>query len=143
MTELGAGGLFATLAGLIVVAIIIGIAVYVYSALAWMTIAKKLKYDKGWLAWIPIASFFLLPILAKKKWTWGFIFLVPIVNIVFMIIWTWDIYEQRKYPGWLSLLPILGIIPIINWLAGIAQLVVIGLVAWSDKSVNPVVKTKK
>jgi len=116
-----------------IVVIVIILALYVYLALAWSTIARKLKYSKPWLAWIPIANLFLLPILAKKDWTWGFIFLVPIVNMVFMIIWTWNIYEQRKYPGWLSLAPLLGIIPVVNALAGIAQLVIIGLVAWADR----------
>ena len=112
---------------------LIAVAVYVYTAFVWMTIAKKLKYDKPWLAWIPVANFFLFPILAKKKWTWGFIVLVPIVNIVFMIIWTWNIYEQRKYPGWLSLAPIISIIPVIGGLGALAQFVIWGLVAWSDR----------
>lgn len=116
-----------------IISIVVILAFYVYFALAWSTIARKLKYSKPWLAWIPIANLFLLPILAKKDWTWGFIFLVPVANAVFMIIWTWNIYEQRKYPGWLSLAPLLGIIPLVNFLAGIAQLVIIGLVAWADR----------
>lgn len=112
--------------------IIMIIALYIYTALAWSSIAKKLKYKNHWLAWIPIANFFLMPILAKKHWAWGFIFLVPIVNIVFFIIWTWNIFEQRRYPGWLSLIPILGVIPVVGGLAMIAYLVILGLVAWKD-----------
>jgi len=118
---------------LLVFLILIGIASYVYTALAWSSIARKLKYKKHWLAWIPVANFFLIAILAKKKWQWGFIILVPIVNMVFMILWNWNIYEQRKYPGWLALIPILGFVPIINWVAAIANLVIIGLVAWADR----------
>jgi len=114
-------------------ALIIGIGIYVYTALAWMTIAKKLIHKYPWLAWIPIANLFLIAMLAKKKWTWGFIFLVPIVNLVFGIIWVWNIFVQRKYPGWLALLPILGIIPFIGWIATIGFFVVIGLVAWKDR----------
>lgn len=113
--------------------LLIAIAFYVYFAFTWMTIAKKLKYDKPWLAWIPVANAFLFPILAKKHWAWGFILLVPIVNIVFLIIWTWNIYEQRKYPGWLSLIPLLSFIPFIGGLASIANLVIWGLVAWMDR----------
>jgi len=75
------------------------IAIYVYWAFAWMTLARRLGYDKAWLAWIPIANLFLIPILAKKHWTWGFILLVPVANLVFIILWLWKIYELRGYPG--------------------------------------------
>ena len=103
------------------------VAIYVYTAFAWMTIAKKMKCKKYWLAWIPVANFFLLPIILKKKWTWGFMIFVPVANIVFFIIWTWKIFELRKYPGWLSLsvfVPRVG---------GILYLIAIGFVAWKNK----------
>ncbi len=77
---------------------------------------------------------FLMPILAKKKWAWGFIVLVPIVGIVYFIIWEWNIYEQRKYPGWLTLIPFLWVIPVVGLVAGLANLVVMGLVAWKDRT---------
>ncbi len=125
----GLGGIFAALGTL---AFGIGIALYVYYAWAWMTIAKKLKYEKAWLAWIPIANLFLIPILAEKDWPWGFIFIVPIANIVFYIMWTWKIFEKRKYPGWLSLVILLSFIPMLSAIAGIANLVIVGLVAWKD-----------
>ena len=121
--------LIGALAGLFFL-IVIGL--YVYTALAFMTIAKKLRYDKPWLAWIPVANLFLIPILAKKNWAWGFIFLVPIVNIVFFFIWMWNIYEQRKYPGWLSLVPLLGFIPFIGIFVSLANLIILGFVAWKD-----------
>ena len=91
------------------------IVLYIYLAFAWMTIAKKLKYKKAWLAWIPIANMFLVPILAGKKWYWGFMFFVPIANIVFAIMWMWKIFEKRKYPGWLALIPLAGMIPFIGF----------------------------
>jgi len=133
MALLGDGVILGLLAGMIVLIVILSIALYVYYAFAWMTIAKKLKYKKAWLAWIPIANLFLIPILAKKDWTWGFMFLVPIANMVFFFIWTWNIFERRKYPGWLALIPLVGIIPLIGWLASLAYLVVLGLVAWKDQ----------
>ncbi len=111
----------------ILIAVIIGIAIYVYHSMAWMTIADKMKYKKSWLAWIPVANLFLIPILDKKKWTWGFMFLVPIANIVFFIIWMWHIFERRKLPGWFSLsvlLPKVG---------GTLYLVAIGFAAWQRK----------
>jgi len=128
------GALSAFFAAFLIAAIIIAIALYVYFALVLSTLAKKLKHgDIAWLAWIPIANLALFPILADKEWPWVFIFLVPIVNIVFMIIWTWAIFEKRKYPGWLALIPLVSFIPIIGWLAGIANLVILGLVAWADR----------
>lgn len=110
--------------------------VYIYMAFAWMTIAKKLNYDKGWLAWIPLVQFALLPILAKKRenaWPWVFILLVPIVGMVFIIMWTWQIFELRNYPGWLALIPLLGFIPVLGWLATLANFIIVGLVAWKDR----------
>ncbi|MEI8364429.1 MAG: hypothetical protein WCF78_03150 [archaeon] len=139
---------------MLTVFILLGIAIYIYQSLAWQSIARKLKYKYAWLAWIPIANFFLLPILAKKKWTWGLIIFLPFVLLPFLlmpiigmilywlaiifiilmvIIWTWDIYEKRKYPGWLSLTPAFFFIPIINIIAIIAHFVIIGFVAWSDR----------
>jgi hypothetical protein len=114
----------------IVIALVI---CYIYMGFVLSTIAKKLGYEKPWLAWIPIAQFALYPILAKKNWPWVFILLVPIVNIVFLIMWTWNIFEQRKYPGWLSLLPLGSCIPFISGLFGLATMVVWGLVAWKDR----------
>ncbi|MBL7148417.1 MAG: hypothetical protein ISS82_06325 [Nanoarchaeota archaeon] len=121
------GAIAALIAVGIILAIILFAGIYVYYALAWSTIAKKLKYKKPWLAWIPVAQLFLIPILAKKKWAWGFMFLVPIANIVFCIIWTWKVFERRKYPGWLSLSII------IPKVGGILYLIAIGFVAWGKK----------
>jgi hypothetical protein len=117
-----------------VIAILAMIALYVYWAFVLMTIAKKLKRkDLAWLAWIPIANLALFPILAKKHWAWVFIFLVPIANAVFFFIWSWNIFEQRNYPGWLCLIALAGIIPYLGWAASIANLVIWGLVAWKDR----------
>ncbi len=148
------GAYAAIFAGLFVFLLIIMLAFYIYSALAWQSIAKKLGYQNAWIAWIPIANYFLLPILAKKDWKWGFIMIIPIIGsflviipiigmiiyvlaalfvAIMSIIWLWQIYKLRNYPGWLSLLPILGIIPILGILALIAHFIVIGMVAWKDR----------
>lgn len=111
----------------------LAIPIYIYWAFAYMIIAQKLKYKKPWLAWVPIANLFLLPILAKKEWQWGFLLLVPIINSVFIVLWTWQIYERRKYPGWLSLVPILSFIPSLGFLAIVANLIIVGFVAWKDR----------
>jgi len=126
------GGMLGVLVGVaIITALLIFLGLYVYTAFAWMTIGKKLGYKKSWLAWIPIANLFLLPILAKKHWAWGWFFLLPPVYFVFAIIWLWKIYERRNYSGWLSLLLILWILPM-SGLGLIINLIVFGFVAWKD-----------
>lgn len=127
---------FALLGTFLIFLLLVFVGLYVYFAWAFMTIARKLKYKKAWLAWIPLAQFALFPILAKKKesaWPWVFILLVPFANFVFMIIWTWKIYEYRKYPGALALISLASFIPFLGFFAGIANLVVWGLVAWHDR----------
>jgi hypothetical protein len=129
------------------------ILVYVYVAYAWHTIAKKHKYRKYWIAWIPLVQFFLLPILAKKKWYYGFVFILPfiflilpnfkgyglilfllrIVCIYFIVSWSWYIFEKQNYPGFLSLVVILFIIPVLNIFAFIAYLIILGFIAFKTK----------
>ena len=127
------GAVGALIVGFLVLALIIFAGIYVYTALVFSKIAKKLKYKKHWLAWIPVARWFLIPILAGKHWTWGFLFFAPIANLVFLIIWMWKIYEKRKYPGALSLVFLGHLIPVIGWIVGIANLIILGFVAWKDQ----------
>lgn len=122
---------------LLVIFIIVALAVYVYTAWAWMTIGNKLKYKKSWLAWIPIANIAMILQLGGFHWAWVFLVVVPIAGwialAVLTIIATWHIYEKRDYPGWLSLIQIGNFIPFVSWIAGIANLVILGLVAWLDR----------
>ena len=127
---------------------------YIFIALAYMAIARKLKSKKGFLAWIPYARYFLFPILAGWEWPWGFMQFAPIANAVFACIWNWKIFEKRKYPGWLLLLPF-GVMFILLPIAFstfeepsnitliafaltflipmVVRDVILGLVAWKDR----------
>jgi len=121
----------------IALAIICLLAFYVYTSLALMTIAKKLKYKKAWLAWIPIANISMILQLGGFHWAWVFLILIPIVGwialAVLLVISFWKIFEKRKYPGWLALLPLVGMIPKIGGLANLAFLIILGFVAWGKK----------
>jgi len=123
------GGAFLAL-GLFVV-LLISLALYVYTSLAWMTIAKKLKYKYAWLAWIPIANIAMMLQLGGFHWAWVFLVLIPILGwlalLVLVIIATWKIFEKRKFPGWFSLSII------IPQIGGVLYLVAIGFVAWYKK----------
>lgn len=119
------------------IAVLIAAGFYVYFSMAWMTIARKLKNKNAWVAWIPIANMGLILQLGGFHWAWAFLVLIPILGwiplFVLLIISHWRIFEKRKYPGWLGLLPVFGFLPFIGWAAGIAYLVVIGMAAWGRK----------
>ena len=107
-------------------------AFYVYFALAFMTIARKLNYEKSWLAWIPIANFGMILTLGNFYWPWIFLIFVPVLGwialIVMGIIAQWRIFEKRNYPGWLILLSLAP-----YGIGLIIYTIEIGLVAWKDK----------
>jgi uncharacterized membrane protein YciS (DUF1049 family) len=115
----------------IALVILIVAAIYIYTALAWSSIATKLKYKRPWLAWIPFANTAMMLQLGKFHWAWIFLILIPVAGwlalLVLLIIATWRIFEKRKYPGWLSLSLI------IPQIGGVLYLIVIGFVAWSDR----------
>jgi hypothetical protein len=96
--------------------------IYVYMALALMTIANKTNTPNAWLAWIPIANIFLMFNIAGKPAWWFILILIPLVNIVIAIIVWMAIAEARHKPNWWG---ILMIVPVIN-------LIVPGYLAWSD-----------
>jgi hypothetical protein len=116
--------------GVFVILLVIA-AFYVYTSLAWWTIAKKLKYKNAWLAWIPIANLAMKLQMGGFHWAWVFLILIPILGwialFILIIIATWKIFEKRKYPGWFSLSVI---IPKIGF---ILYLIAIGFVAWGKK----------
>ena len=123
------GGTIAAVSIFLILIILLGI--YIYWALAWYTTAKKLKYDKPWLAWIPIANIVLILEIGGFHWAWVFLVLIPILGwialFVMGIICKWRIFEKRKYPGWLSLAII------IPQVGGLLYLISIGFLAWADK----------
>jgi len=107
------------------------VALYVYTSLAWMTIARKMKYKRAWLAWIPVANGAMMLQLGGFHWAWILLILIPILGwiplFILIVIATWKIFEKRKYPGWFSLSMI------IPKLGGILYLIAIGFVAWKDR----------
>ena len=110
--------------------LIIIIGLYVYTSWARMSISRKLKHKRPWLAWIPIANIYLMTQIAGVPWWTLFIvifggmipFVGPPVSLGITIWWWWRIAEARNKPGWMSLLLL---IPFVN-------LIIIGVIAWSD-----------
>lgn len=88
------------------------LALYVYLALSLQVLAKKTNTPNGWLAWIPIASIFLMLQIAQKPLWWFVLILIPIVNIVIGILIWMKIAERREKPSWVGILlivPMIGI----------------------------------
>ena len=108
--------------GTLVFFLLIGLAVYVYTALAVQTIAEKTNTENPWLAWIPIANIILLLNIAKKPIWWIVLFLIPLVNIVFIILIWMGVAEARGKPSWVG---VLMIIPLVG-------AIVPGYLAWAD-----------
>jgi len=131
MTELLLGGALGAIFGaMLAVGVFLSVAVYIYHALAWQKIARESKHKHPWLAWIPFANFALILQLGQFHWAWIFLFLVPILGwiavMVLIIIATWRVYENRKYPGWFSLAPI------IPKIGGLLYLIALGFVTWKN-----------
>ncbi len=153
-------GLGALVVFMFFTALMIILIVFLYKAFALYTIAKKLNSKYAFLAWIPVAQFFIYPILAKERWEWGFIALLPIVLpllflpfaiipfvnyfliilitvgvltlILFRTYWIWKIFERRHYHGALSLITLINL----------GCLIILGIVAWKDRKSSKVKKTK-
>ena len=129
------GALGALLATLLIAMLIFLIAVYVYFALAWYTIAKKRGYRKPWIAWVPVANIAMWLQLGGFHWAWIFLLLIPIAGwialVIMFIISSWRVFEKLKYPGWLALSPLLDIV--VGGLGTLAYGIVIGIIAWRKK----------
>ena len=138
LTDSGAAGLLsggalgALFGFMLAIGIIVAIAFYVYFALAWQTIAKKLGHKSPWLAWIPIANVAMMLQLGNFNWALIFLLLIPVLGwiavFVLIIIANWRTFEKRGHHGWFSLAQI------IPKVGSILYLIVIGFVAWQDKA---------
>lgn len=108
--------------GILLVCAVIGLALYVYLALALYTIANKTHTENAWMAWIPIVNVVLLLNVAKKPIWWIILFFIPLVSLVMAIIVWMAVAEARGKPNWWG---ILLIVPLVN-------LIVPGYLAWAD-----------
>lgn len=124
-------GLFLLSGIMLAVALVIGLATYIYMSWAIMTIAKKTNTEPAWLAWVPIANLFLVAKIAQVGWWTALIVLlagwIPFIGQILAagigVWWFWNIAERRNYEGWMG---ILMLIPVVN-------LVILGLLAWNDR----------
>ncbi len=108
--------------GILMFALLFGLAMYLYIALAVKTIAEKTNTENPWLAWIPIANFVLLLNIAKKPIWWIVLLLIPLVNLIIIVMIWMAVAEARSKPGWWG---VLMLVPGVSF-------IVPGYLAWSD-----------
>jgi hypothetical protein len=135
------GALFTFLLASLAFLAVLAAAIYVYYAMAWMTIGNKLKYKYPWLAWIPFANISMILQMGSFSWAWVFLLFIPVLGwialAVLCLIASWRIFELRKYPGWLCLLVLIP-------QAGVLiNAIVIGFVAWKDNEKAAAKQPKK
>jgi hypothetical protein len=94
------------------------IAFYVLNGIAFMNLAKIAgRTDISWMAWVPIANVIQQLLLIKKHGAWVLILLVPIVNIVFMVIWQVKLLNAfGKSGAWVLMYLFLGPVYEIMWI---------------------------
>jgi len=121
----------------IFISILVFAGLYVYFALAWQKIAKKVKHKKPWLAWIPFANLAMWLQMGKFHWAWIFLLILVgpgwIAILVLLVISHWRVFKKLKYAPWLSLAIVIDIIPGISGLGTLAYGIIIGIVAWKKK----------
>jgi hypothetical protein len=101
------------MAGLGMVFLVIGIAVYLYACLCIFIIAKKLDVPAPWTAWIPLVQLWTIVSSAGKPGWWVILFIVPIVGtIVYFYLWICitENLGKNKWLGLLMLLPVINLI---------------------------------
>jgi len=135
MGDLGGMGpeaLIAAFAAYAAIASIIGLILWIYMSLAYMAIGKKAGLSMPGLAWIPGIGPLIITFQAAKMHWWPWLLLIgmviPFVNVianiaftVYVVIWSWKMFEAINKPGWWA---ILLLIPVLN-------LIMIGIAAWS------------
>jgi len=87
-----------------VYSIIIDVAVYVWFALCLYIIAKKTDTPNPWLAWIPIANFYLMCKVAGKPVWWTAIFcltlVLAVVSAFAFVMWIFLAMAGGEIPMW-------------------------------------------
>jgi len=102
------GALIASLI-ITVIGVIIGIVAYILTAIGLYAIAKNRGMENPWLAWIPIAQFYIIGAIVKEL-KFGDSFTIPKMELILPL-------------GALAI-AVLGWIPVLGWLLGIAYAVI-------------------
>jgi hypothetical protein len=129
-----AGAIVALVAAFAFFFFILLVALYIYTSLAYMAIARKARYSMPGIAWIPLVGPALITSKTAKMHWWPILLLIgcliPYVGFLFTIafavfstIWLWYTFKAVRRPGWWSILCL--VTPL--------NLIFLGIAAWSKK----------
>ncbi|MFB5188960.1 DUF5684 domain-containing protein [Alicyclobacillus fastidiosus] len=96
---------------------VFGVVGYVLTGIAFFRLSKLAgREDIAWFAWVPILSAILQLRLIHKSGWWILMYLVPIANIVFAIIWQVKLlHAYGKHGAWVLFAIFLNIVYYIMW----------------------------
>jgi hypothetical protein len=108
-----------------IISLIIGLAVYIFSAYTFYVIANKLGYkEKAWMAFVPIANAILLFQMAEMNPLYLLMVLVPCVGWLILLVFVakaWmKLSEKLGFQSWLGILAViypinLGVMAYLAW----------------------------
>lgn len=113
--------------GFVLFLLLFVVVIYVYYAVVFQRMARKLNIADDWFAWIPILNLVLLLRIANRPIWWILLLFIPLVQIIINIIIWMDVSKGMGKPEWWG---VLMIFPGVN-------LVVMGYLAFSDSVVVP------
>ena len=76
-------------------------------------LAKKTNTPNAWLAWIPIAHYYLLCKIGQKPGWWMLLILLPILGLIFFVLAWMGICYVRQRPTWLGLLIVMPCVNVV------------------------------
>jgi hypothetical protein len=86
------------------------LAVYAYSTFCLYRIADRLGMESPWVAFVPVLNLLLCAMIDKPLW-YSLLFIVPFVNLIWVLIVWMRVAEQL---GWPSYLGVVMILPLVN-----------------------------
>ncbi len=84
---------------------------YLFIAISLQKIARKLKISNDWYAWVPVLNLSLLLKIVNKPQALIFVFLIPVIGILFGITIWMELATTLSKPRWLGALMV---IPFVN-----------------------------
>jgi len=79
------------------IGLIINLVIYLFYGYCVFLLAKKMNVANAWMSFIPLLNLYLLVKMGGKPGWWLILFLIPLVNIIFIIIVLHEISKARGH----------------------------------------------